>query len=149
MKALPLVVLLFVIAWNAFGSIVAAEPTSAPGYVMLVHPDNPIVEVERDFLANAFLKKVTRWPRHGVLKVVDLPAGSPTRARFSQEVLLRPVAAVRAYWQQRIFSGIDVPPPELDSDALVVAWVLAHEGALGYVSSTAELGRAKRLRIRP
>jgi hypothetical protein len=46
---------------------------------------------------------------------------------------------VKAYWQQRIFSGRDVPPPEFATDQEVVAYVLAHEGAVGYVSPGAEL----------
>jgi hypothetical protein len=54
-------------------------------------------------------------------------------------VLKRSVAAVRNYWQQRIFSGRGVPPPELDSDEEIVAYVLKHRGAVGYVSGSAEL----------
>jgi hypothetical protein len=49
------------------------------------------------------------------------------------------VAAIKAYWQQRIFSGRGVPPPELGTDAHVVAYVLKYDGAVGYVSAAAEL----------
>jgi hypothetical protein len=50
---------------------------------------------------------------------------------------------VKNYWQQRIFSGRDLPPPELDSDEAVVSYVLSHRGALGYVSGAAKLDKAK------
>jgi hypothetical protein len=54
---------------------------------------------------------------------------------------------VKAYWQQLIFSGRDVPPPELESDDAVVAYVLAHRGSIGYVSGMAELKNARVLAI--
>jgi hypothetical protein len=50
---------------------------------------------------------------------------------------------VRSYWQQLIFSGRDVPPPELDSDADVVKYVSKHAGAIGYVSGNGDLAGVK------
>ena len=58
-------------------------------------------------------------------------------------VLRRSVAAVRSYWQQRIFSGRGVPPPELDDDAAVVRYVLKYPGAIGYVTEGTPLEGAK------
>jgi len=54
---------------------------------------------------------------------VDLRSDSSVRRKFSESVLKRSVAAIRSYWQQRIFSGREVPPPELDSDAAVLRYV--------------------------
>jgi len=54
---------------------------------------------------------------------------------------------VRSYWQQRIFSGRGVPPPEVDSDADVVRFVLKYRGSVGYVSGRAEIGKAKVLTV--
>jgi len=50
------------------------------------------------------------------------------------------VEAVRRYWQQCIFSGRSVPPPELDSDEAIVRYVAKYRGAVGYVSADAKLG---------
>jgi ABC-type phosphate transport system substrate-binding protein len=120
---------------------VAAE--SPPPFVLIIHPMNPYQTVERTFVSDAFLKKTTRWPNGEVIKPVDLPAESPTRERFSQEVLKRSVSAVKNYWQQIIFSGRDVPPPELANDDAVVQYVSGHRGAIGYVSASARLPEAK------
>jgi hypothetical protein len=57
------------------------------------------------------------------------------------------VQAVRAYWQQLIFSGRGVPPVELESDEAVVAFVLKYPGAVGYVSGATNIGNAKALRV--
>ena len=82
------------------------------------------------------------------IRPVDLPPASAIRRRFSSSVLKRSVAAVRSYWQQRIFTGRDVPPPELESDEAVVRYVTKYEGAIGYVAPSAKVGDAKVLLLR-
>ncbi len=74
---------------------------------------------------------------------VDQRANSSVRQTFSEAVLRRSVSAVKRYWQQRIFSGRDLPPLEVDSDEAVVAYVLKHRGAIGYVSGGAKIDRTK------
>ena len=71
--------------------------------------------------------------------MVDLGPKSPVRAEFSMEVLGRDVPTMKNYWQQSLFSGRGVPPIEQPSEAQVVAFVAANPGAIGYVSSSAQL----------
>jgi hypothetical protein len=47
-----------------------------------------------------------------------------------------------------IFSGRSLPPPELGSDDEVLRYVLAHPGAIGYVSGAANLRGAKVLAVK-
>ena len=122
------------------GNATAGPP---PVYVVIVHPSNPTTGANRKFLEDAFLKKTTRWDHGEVIRPVDQVPDSPVRRRFSDEVLRRSVAAVRSYWQQMIFSGRDVPPPELPSDEDVVNYVLKYPGAVGYVSGSADTNGAK------
>jgi hypothetical protein len=124
----------------------AAGP--APAYRVIVNPRNPLAAVERRFLLEAFLRKVTRWPEGELIQPVDLGVDSPVRRRFTEELLNRTVAAVKCYWQQSIFAGREVPPPELDSDEAVVRYVMRNSGAIGYVSSSANLGGARALSVR-
>lgn len=121
-------------------SAAAEEP---PPFVVIVHPSNPVTSATRAFLTDAFLKKTTRWSHDEPIRPADLRPSSATRAVFSRKVLGRSVAAVRSYWQQRIFSGRGVPPPELDDDAAVVRYVLTHSGSVGYVSGRARLDGAR------
>jgi ABC-type phosphate transport system substrate-binding protein len=118
------------------------------GYVVIVSTNNPVSAVDREFLTAAFLKKTTTWGNGDVIHPVDLPPGSPTRRQFTEEVLRRSIPEVKGYWQQRIFSGRDVPPPELDSDEDVIQYVLKHDGAVGYVSGAAPLDRVKPVAVR-
>jgi hypothetical protein len=123
-----------------------ASSATAP-YRVIIHPRNPAVSAERTFVADAFLKKTTRW-RHGEpIRPVDLRDSTPRR-KFSETVLTRSVAAVRSYWQQQIFSGRGIPPPELDGDEAVIKFVMRNPGAIGYVSGHADLAEVKVLQVR-
>ncbi|MGO9836016.1 MAG: hypothetical protein ACLP1X_17570 [Polyangiaceae bacterium] len=125
------------------------HPRSAPPpYQVIVHPQNTIGSVERKFLEDAFLKKVTAWPNDEVIRPADLAPDSPVRRAFTRDVLNRSVEAVKGYWQQRIFSGRDVPPPEFQRDEEVVQFVLKHEGGVGYVSGTASVDGCNVLVVR-
>jgi len=123
------------------------EP-SPPEFKVIVHPERP-AELHRAFLADAFLKNVSRWSDDEAIRPVDQRQDAAARRRFSEQVLRRSVEAVKTYWQQRIFSGRGVPPPELDSDEAVVRYVESHAGAVGYISGTASAGKTRVIKIIP
>ena len=125
------------------GSVAGAEPAPVPEFRVIVQRENPSSELTREFVSDAFLKRITRWSDGEALRPVDQSGASLVRRRFSERGLQRSVAAVKNYWQQRIFSGRDLPPPEVDSDDAVVDYVVKHRGALGYVSGTAKLDKVK------
>jgi ABC-type phosphate transport system substrate-binding protein len=129
-------------------SLARAAPRSGQDFLVIVHPANPAGELSTEFVAEVFLKKTTRWGNGESMRPVDLAPNATARRRFSESVLKRSVAAVRSYWQQRIFTGRDVPPPELDSDDAVVRYVTRYVGAIGYVAPSAKLGDAKVLAVR-
>ena len=122
-----------------------AAPAPQAGFRVIVHPKNPIKDSARQFIADAFLKKVTLWPDDSAIRPVDLRPNSTTRIDFTRDVLRRSIQAVRAYWQQRIFSGRGCPPVELESEEAVVTYVLSHPGAIGYISETVDPRGAKAL----
>jgi len=119
-----------------------------PAFRVIVHAQNRATGASREFVTNALLKRSTRWDDGEHLYPVDLPVSSGTRRHFSETVLGRSVAAVRKYWQQQIFSGRGLPPPELDSDAAVVRYVAKHRGGLGYVGPDVELSGVKVLIVK-
>jgi hypothetical protein len=133
--------------------LVAVSPALAadapPAFRVVAHRGVPGNTVSRDFLANAFLKNISRWPDNQALRPVDLKVDAGARKTFSEAVLRRSVAAVKAYWQQRIFSGRGVPPPALDSDQAVIDYVASHPGAVGYISGTPSVGNVKVMTVKP
>ena len=124
------------------------RPASPPAFQVIVNPNNGASELDRAFVEDAFLKKISSWPSGDVIHPVDLAPDSPVRRAFSHDVLNRTVEAVKGYWQQRIFSGRDVPPPEFGTDDEVVSYVLKHDGGIGYVSGSAKLGGCKVVAVR-
>lgn len=114
---------------------------------VIVHPDNPVRTIDRAALSKMFLKEASKWDDGETAHPVDLRSDSDTRSKFSESVIRRSIAAVRSYWQQRIFSGRGVPPPEVESDADVVRHVLRYRGSVGYVSGRADIGKARVLSV--
>ena len=141
-------ILVFLLLSTTAGGADAQTVAPSPAFQVIVHPRNPTSSVDKKFLADVFLKKRTRWPNDEVVKPVDGSARSAVRGRFSEQVLRRSVAAVRRYWQQIVFSGRGVPPPELESDEAIIGFVLKHQGAIGYVSAGANPGGAKVVQVK-
>src|SRR6478735_9189618 len=121
----------------------AIHAESVPPFRILIHPENPLASLNKDFVTDVFLKRTTRWHDGETAHPVDQRADAAVRQSFSDAILRRSVSAIKRYWQQRIFSGRELPPPELDGDDAVVGYVLKHRGAIGYVSGSAKIGRAK------
>lgn len=117
-------------------------------YRVVVNPKSTVTSVERKFVADALLRKVTRWPDGPMIRPVDLSHASSVRHAFSEEILKRSVASVKSYWEQVIFSGRGIPPPEFDNDQSVIDYVLKHEGAIGYVSAAADVSAVKVVDVR-
>lgn len=114
------------------------------GFVVVVNEQNPVSTIPRALVSRFFLKKVSRWDSGAVALPVDLPADSPVRDAFTRRVLSKTVGSVKAYWQQQIFSGRDVPPPEKPGEEAVLEFVLLNPAAIAYVSPLATLPRGVR-----
>lgn len=144
--SVALLVAVVAICATVYGQEHDAAP--APAYLIIVNPHNAATSVERKFLEDAFLKKITAWPNDEVIRPADLAADSPVRRAFTRDILNRSVEAVKGYWQQRIFSGRDTPPPEFQRDEDVVQFVLNHDGGVGYVSGAADSGGCRVIGVR-
>jgi ABC-type phosphate transport system substrate-binding protein len=115
-----------------------------PGFVVVVNADNATASLPRTVVARMFLHRAT-WPTGTAALPVDQIDRSPIRVEFTQAVHGKSVGAIKAYWQQKIFSGQDVPPLEKPSDADVLAYVQANPAAIGYVARTTPLQRGVRV----
>ena len=122
----------------------------AEAFVVIVNANNPVSSVSSAQLSGLFLKKVTHWEGGLPVQPVDLSPDSAVRGSFSQQIHRKATPAVKAYWQQMIFSGREVPPPEKASAKDVVAFVSANRGGVGYVPAGTPLGEGvKTLDVRP
>lgn len=136
--------LLVAMATSAIATGHAATDQRPPpdDYQVIVHPSNPTRALGRSFLRSVYLRKTTTWPSGETIRPVGLGKRFPARERFAREVLNKSPAQLRSYWNQQIFSGKGVPPPDVDSEAAVIAHVLRNPGAIGYLPATADPGSA-------
>lgn len=118
-------------------------------FKLVVQESNRTASITQAQASQYFLKQTKFWPTGEAVAPVDQGEKSAVRRAFSKAVLKKDVATVRGYWQAQIFSGRSMPPPERPSDASVLAFVQSTPGAIGYVSSGADVGRGvKEIEIR-
>jgi ABC-type phosphate transport system substrate-binding protein len=109
-------------------------------FVVVVNGANLMSSISRSELAAIFTKKEQEFSDGTPAFPVDLPDDDPIHEAFTQAIHGKSPRAIRSYWQQQIFSGRNVPPPQRPSDDQVLAYVRTTVGAIGYVRATARLG---------
>ena len=124
-----LLISFFALAFTA--RLAAADPA----YRVIVNSSNPVTSVSKAVLSKMLLKTQTEWSNGNRVMPVDQKATSKVRDTISRAVHGRSAMAIKTWWNQQIFAGKGVPPPELISDAKVIAYVSANAGAIGYVST--------------
>lgn len=142
-RTLSLVVLVALLL-GAVGRLSAEDA----GFKIIVHPDNPITTIDRELLRNAFLKKQSEWSDGEAMRPVNLSSKFAVHDQFTRDVLKKTPAQLKTYWNQQIFSGKGVPPPEAGSVEDLTAYVLATPGAVGYVPARADVHGAKVIEVR-
>ena len=137
-------------SWFCLGVLFALSAPATAGetiFRLIVNVNNPVESLTRGQVSKLFLRKATSWSAGGLVQPVDQAEGSRVREAFTNAVHHKTVGAVKAYWQQQVFSGRGVPPPEKGSDAEVTAYVNSNEGAIGYVSVNAKLDGVKAVSV--
>lgn len=124
----------------ALGLFVAPASGQRGGFRVVVNTANPVESMTGEQVARAFLKRTSTWAHGEPLEPVDQGSGAEVRARFSEDVFEKEVPWIKSFWQKQIFSGRAAPPPELASDAAVLAFVRSKAGAIGYVGTSTPLG---------
>jgi len=125
-------------AFAVFATALGRETRVFAGdYQIIVNASNPVKALTVDEVSKLFTKKVVKWENGVAAAPVDLVAKSPVRAAFTTAVHGKDVQSIVAFWQQQIFSGGAIPPPEKATDAAVIAYVKANAGGVGYISAGA------------
>ncbi len=117
-----------------------ASSAQQPGYQVVVNASNPVSMLSRADVSRIFLKRQPNWKHGGAILPVDLDHSSKTREAFTKAVHSRSVSAIGSFWQQQIFAGKQMPPPEKPEDEAVLSYVRTNPNAIGYVSVGTALG---------
>ncbi|MCB1037259.1 MAG: hypothetical protein KDD47_25745, partial [Acidobacteria bacterium] len=115
-------------------------------FIVIVHPDTPVLSLTDDEASDLFLKKNSTWKVDGSrAQPVTLSEREVTEA-FVTAVHHRSSLAIRKFWQRQVFTGRGTPPPELGSVEEMLRFVSSNRGAIGYVPAGTDLSRWK---VRP
>ncbi len=134
---------ILLLAAAALATPAVAEET----FKVVVNASNGVTTLTRQQVSQLFLKKSTRWPSGQTVQAVE-PSNERIRAAFCKEVHGKSLNAVRAYWNQLIFAGREVPPLEKSDDEAVVSFVRSTPGAIGFVSIDAATPGVKVVAVR-
>ena len=152
MKTLGHILLFVLVAAVGLAALVAPSRragAASESFIVIINPDNPASELDSSFLRDAYLKKVLAWRGDGeAIRPVDLNKKFPARERFTRDILKKSLSQLKRYWSQQIFSGKGTPPPEVDGEKAVIAYVLAHKGAIGYLPTGSDPGGAKVVKVK-
>ena len=144
-NVLSRLVAVLAVALCAFGG--SARSLGAQEFKLVAHPSLAVDAIDAPTAQKVFLKQVAKVAGAAVTPVDQAPSAA-VRDAFSKKVVGRPVGAVQQYWQQKIFSGGDVPPATKASDKDVLEFVKSTPGAIGYVSAAAGTDGGKVLALK-
>lgn len=124
------------------GALVLSVPLPGQdvGYQVVVHKSNAVNRLTRDQVSRIFLRQLTFWENRQHVLPVDQRPDSPARRTFTQQIHHRTIASVQTWWQQQIFTGGEVPPPERASDSDVLDYVRKYPSAIGYIRAGVPVG---------
>ncbi len=117
----------------------ASAAQGGSGFVVVVHPENPVESLGVEELSAIYRGKLDEWDDGTTIVPVDQPTRSASHRRFCRNVHGKSPDAIRAFWERQIFTGRGVPPAVKASDLEVLAHVRANPGAIGYVSPSASV----------
>ena len=112
---------------------------------VIVHPQR-LTRVGIDDIAQIYLRRRRFWEDGAPIVPLNLTAGKPLRATFSQAVLRLEGAGLVDYWNRQYFYGIR-PPATLESTAAMKRYVSSDPNAIGYVP-TSEVDDSVRVVLR-
>lgn len=128
-RSLALIPLLALLCAGAARSALAANEL-----IVIAHKDVVLDKISPERVTQIYLRQQQSWPDGQPIQPIDLREGSSLRRAFYDQVTGRSLGQVRAYWARQSFTGMGLPPRQVDSDEEVTRLVQNTPGAIGYVS---------------
>ncbi|WP_349744428.1 hypothetical protein [Roseateles cavernae] len=128
LSALPVISLLALL-W----AVPALPAAAATDLIVIAHKDVALDKISPERVTQIFLRQQQNWPDGLAIQPIDLREGSGLRRAFYDQVTGRSPGQLRAYWARQSFTGMGLPPRQVDSDEEVVRLVQNTPGAIGYV----------------
>lgn len=112
----------------------------AGDFVVIVNAGTAVSSINATELADFYLKKKKQWADGTAVRFVDRTLGSPERTAFLSKVVKKTPSEVELFWVgQKLYTG-NSAPLKVTSDSMVVQFVSAFKGAVGFVSAAGAEG---------
>ncbi len=128
-----LALLAFALAW----------PAAASDLVVVTGSHSPINHLSREQVADIYLGRVTTLPGGISAIPLDLPASSPEREAFYNQIAGKSAAQIKVYWARMSFTGKGIPPKQVASSADIKKFAGGKPGAIAYLDEDAVDGSVK------
>jgi len=115
--------------------------------VVIANPSVKATEVTKADIREIFTGNATTLKDGSRVVPILLNEGTANE-EFLKAYIGKSDSAYRATWRSLVFSGQAMMPKSLDGDAAVVAFVLAHSGAIGYIDKESPHAGVKVLTIK-
>ncbi|QHJ12682.1 hypothetical protein FX988_02940 [Paraglaciecola mesophila] len=122
MKVYTTLMLLFLFSFTP--SIAAAE-----SIIVVANTADKSIELNRQQVRNLFMGGIMPYD----LKAIALPPENHTRVLFNTKIVGLTESRIQSYWAQMRFTGRKKAPKEVEDEMSVLAYLLSHEGAVGYL----------------
>ena len=113
---------------------------SALELAVIVNAEHPSDGLSLQDCRQAFLKQFETWPTGVPLRPADYLGEDMLRAVFLRKVVRYSDLELAQYWTQRRYVEGVATPARFETQADVIEYVAAHEGAIGYVHASAVVG---------
>ena len=115
---------------------------------VVVITNNSVSEntLSKQDLSNIYLGKKSSWGDGSKINFVVL-TGDPL-STFLQSYVGKSESQFNTFWKKQVFTGKGSPPKEFDSDQAMVEFVAQTSGAIGYVSTAADVSKVKTINIK-
>lgn len=136
--------------WKGFSvalTILLALTPQALGQTLIVHTEQPAIELSRTRVRALFAMRIPQWPDGTPVRVFVLADTDPLHVSFCKSVLGMFPYQLRRIWDRQVFSGTGIAPVVVASESEMLARVSRTRGAIGYLSHDAADDSVLQLRV--
>ena len=133
--AIPLFIYIFI-----SGAVYASE------IIIIANPNINEDKLTRKEIENIFLGTTTKWP-DGTKIIFATMKKEDIHVPFLKLYIKKSAGQFEAFWRRQLFTGKGSIPKSCTSDQQMIDFVAQHNGAIGYVSSSAVLGEVKQMAV--
>lgn len=118
----------------------------AGGVVVIGNASVPDASLSKQEVGNIFQGKKTTWDDGSRIVFVVLK-GSAAHDQFLKEYVGKTDSQFDTFWKKQMFTGKGTPPQSFDSDQAMIDFVARTAGAIGYVSTNANVANVKTINV--